>query len=64
MSHRPLYVAHLWYHTCMTALPDAVSVTASVAQVKTLADGGIRLSLDLPEDAIDAAGRPASSPGA
>ena len=34
---------------------DAITFDASVAQVKTLADGGIRLVLDLPEDAIGAA---------
>lgn len=34
---------------------DVLKFTASVAQVKTLADGGIRLSLDLPETAIDTA---------
>ena len=36
-------------------MTDALRFTASVAQVKTLADGGIRLALDLPETAIDIA---------
>jgi fructose-1,6-bisphosphatase/inositol monophosphatase family enzyme len=32
-----------------------IRFTASVAQVKTMADGGIRLVLDLPETSIDIA---------
>lgn len=31
---------------------DRIQFTASVAKVQSLADGGIRLTLDLPEDAI------------
>jgi hypothetical protein len=34
---------------------DVIRFTASVAQVRTMADGGIRLVLDLPENAIDTA---------
>jgi hypothetical protein len=34
---------------------EPLRFSASVAQVKTLADGGIRLALDLPETAIDIA---------
>jgi hypothetical protein len=34
---------------------DVIRFTASVAQVRTMADGGIRLVLDLPESAIDTA---------
>lgn len=37
----------------MTA--EAIRFQASVAQVKTMADGGLRLSLDLPESEIDTA---------
>lgn len=37
------------------ATPDPLRFTASVAQVKTMADGGIRLAIDLPETAIDIA---------
>lgn len=33
----------------------SVAFDAVVAQVRTLADGGIRVQLDLPESAIDAA---------
>ena len=36
-------------------MTDALRFTASVAQVKTLADGGIRLALDLSETAVDIA---------
>jgi hypothetical protein len=34
---------------------EVIHFTASVAQVRTMADGGIRLVLDLPETAIDTA---------
>lgn len=34
---------------------DAIRFSATVAQVKTMADGGLRLVLDLPESAIDTA---------
>jgi hypothetical protein len=34
---------------------DALRFSATVAQVKTMADGGLRLVLDLPETAIDIA---------
>jgi len=36
-------------------LPDAIRFVAQVAKVSTLADGGIRVMLDLPETAIGAA---------
>lgn len=36
-------------------MTDVIRFTASVAQVRTMADGGIRLMLDLPETAIDTA---------
>lgn len=36
-------------------MPDVIRFTASVAQVKTLADGGLRIALDLPEQAVDVA---------
>ena len=36
-------------------LPDAIRFVAQVAKVSTLADGGIRVTLDLPETAIGAA---------
>ena len=36
-------------------MDELLHLTASVAQVKTMADGGIRLALDLPETAIDIA---------
>ena len=38
----------------MTGRPEIVFV-CEVSQVRTLADGGLRLVLDLPEDAIDVA---------
>lgn len=34
---------------------DAVEVVGQVSQVRTLADGGLRVVLDLPEDAIPVA---------
>jgi hypothetical protein len=34
---------------------EVIRFTASVAQVRTMADGGLRLVLDLPENAIDTA---------
>lgn len=34
---------------------DPIEFVAAVSQVRTLADGGIRLQLDLPEDAIEQA---------
>jgi hypothetical protein len=34
---------------------DVIQFKATVAQVRTMADGGIRLVLDLPETAIDTA---------
>lgn len=33
-------------------MSDSIVFDAAVSQVKTLADGGIRVQLDLPEDAI------------
>jgi hypothetical protein len=36
-------------------MTDPIRFQATVAQVKTMADGGIRLVLDLPETAIDTA---------
>ena len=36
-------------------MTDTLRFTASVAQVKTLADGGIRVALDLSETSIDIA---------
>ena len=36
-------------------MSEPIHFTASVAQVKTMADGGLRLVLDLPETAIDIA---------
>lgn len=33
-------------------MSDPIKFTAAVAKVQSLADGGIRLTLDLPEDAI------------
>ena len=33
-------------------MAEKISFWATVAQVRTLADGGIRITLDLPEDAI------------
>ena len=36
-------------------MTDAIRFQASVSKVTTLADGGIRLVLDLPETAIDTA---------
>ena len=39
----------------MGDIPAPIHFTASVAQVKTMADGGIRLAIDLPETAIDIA---------
>jgi predicted secreted protein len=35
--------------------PDVIRFKAEVAKVQTLADGGIRVILDLPETAIDTA---------
>lgn len=35
--------------------PNVIRFPAIVSSVKTLADGGIRVTLDLPEDAISAA---------
>jgi hypothetical protein len=37
------------------AEPEVIRFTVSVAQVKTLADGGLRFAFDAPESAIDAA---------
>lgn len=34
-----------------------IKFQATVAQVKTMADGGLRLVLDLPETAVDVAGK-------
>jgi len=34
---------------------DAIDFWATIAQVRTMADGGLRLVLDLPEDAVDVA---------
>jgi hypothetical protein len=34
---------------------DRITFVASVAQIKTMVDGGIRITLDLPEDAINQA---------
>ena len=34
---------------------DPINFDAIVARVQTLADGGLRVTLDLPEDAIEAA---------
>ena len=34
---------------------EVIRFTATVAQVKTMADGGLRISLDLPETAIETA---------
>ena len=34
---------------------DEVSVVGAIAKVSTLADGGIRVTVDLPEDAVDVA---------
>jgi hypothetical protein len=39
----------------MTEIPEAIRFTAQVNKVQTLADGGIRIILDLPESAIDTA---------
>lgn len=39
----------------MSDEPDATTFDAAVNQVRTLADGGIRVVLDLPETALDAA---------
>ena len=36
-------------------MSDTVSFVAAVARVQTLADGGLRVTLDLPEDAVMAA---------
>ena len=36
--------------------PDIIHFTAPVSKVQTLADGGIRITLDLCEDAIKQAG--------
>lgn len=36
---------------------DAIRFSATVAQVKTMADGGIRITLDLPETAIETAAK-------
>jgi hypothetical protein len=36
-------------------MPEPIHFTAQVAKVQTLADGGLRLILDLPETAIDVA---------
>lgn len=38
----------------MTATPDTATIefAAVVAQVRTLADGGLRVTLDLAEDAV------------
>ena len=36
-------------------MTEPIRFSASVSQVRTLADGGIRLVLDLPETAIDTA---------
>ena len=33
-------------------MSECIQFVASIAQVRTLADGGIRVTLDLPEDAI------------
>lgn len=38
-------------------MTDAIRFQASVSKVTTLADGGIRLVLDLPETAIDIASK-------
>lgn len=37
--------------------PDAVTFDAAVYKVQTLVDGGIRLTLDMPETAIEAASK-------
>ncbi|MFH1183936.1 MAG: hypothetical protein V1755_02715 [Chloroflexota bacterium] len=34
---------------------DRIEFVAAVAKIQTLADGGIRATFDLPEDAIEAA---------
>lgn len=39
----------------MSKPKDAICFQAQVAQVKTMADGGIRITLDLSETAIDTA---------
>jgi hypothetical protein len=36
---------------------NVIRFTAQVSQIRTLADGGIRIILDLPEDAIKQAGQ-------
>lgn len=36
-------------------MSEAIQFSAQVAKVTTLADGGIRITLDLPETAIDTA---------
>ncbi len=36
-------------------LAESITFVAAVAKVQTLADGGIRITLDLPEDTIDVA---------
>lgn len=33
-------------------MPDPIEFQATIAKVQTLADGGIRLTLDLPETAV------------
>lgn len=38
-----------------TSPAESVSFVAAVSQIRTLADGGIRIQLDLPEDATDVA---------
>lgn len=45
------------YHQSMAKSDPAIEVIVSVAQVKTLADGGIRIGLDLPEDAVPQAAK-------
>lgn len=36
-------------------MPDSIRFYATIAKIQTLADGGIRATLDMPEDAIMAA---------
>jgi hypothetical protein len=43
-------IARVWYNNDMEI---GGTVICEVAQVRTLADGGIRITLDLPEDAIE-----------
>ena len=48
-----VFPGHAHYGGAMTE--DEVSVVGAIAKVSTLADGGIRVTVDLPEDAVDVA---------